>query len=90
MLENEFPSLRGVIAFQKPLLHEFSSPSWLLGFPCPFTFMPKEILAKRKFSVDSPRFEPFTMPKPTQMFNHLTNSFFMIIPINIGLNYHSL
>jgi len=32
MLENEFPSLKGVIAFQKPLLHEFSSPSYLLGF----------------------------------------------------------
>jgi len=48
MLENKFPSLRGVIAFQKPLLHEFSSLSWLLGFPCPFTFMPKEILAKKK------------------------------------------
>jgi len=44
--ENEFPSLRGVIAFQKPLLHEFSNPSWLLRFPCPFTFMPTKILAK--------------------------------------------
>jgi len=66
MLENEFPSLRGVIAFQKPLLHEFSSPSWLLGFPYPFTFMPKEILAKGKFNVDSPRFKPITMPMSHQ------------------------
>jgi len=66
MLENEFPSLGGVIAFQKPLLHEFSNPSGLLGFPCLFTFRPKEILAKRKFSVDSPRFEPKTMPMSNQ------------------------
>jgi len=66
MLENGFPSLRDVIAFQKSLLHEFSSPSWLLGFPCPFTFMPKEILAKRKFNVDSPRFKPIIMPMSNQ------------------------
>jgi len=88
MLENEFPSLGGVIAFQKPLLHVFSSPSWLLGFPCPFTFKPKEILAKRKFSVNSPRFEPNANVKP--MHNPLASSCFVIIPINIGLNYHSL
>jgi len=38
----------------------------LLGFLCPFTFMPQEILAKRKLYMVLPRFEPMTMPMPTQ------------------------
>jgi len=38
----------------------------LLGFPWPFTFKLKEILAKREFNLGSPRFEPITMPMPIQ------------------------
>jgi len=48
----------------------FFSPSWLLlgqlGFLCPFTFMPKRILTKRKFNFVLPMFEPLTMSMPIQ------------------------
>jgi len=37
-----------------------------LGFLCPFTFMPQGILAKKKLNMVLPRFEPMTMPMPTQ------------------------
>jgi len=48
----------------------FFSQEWLLlgqlGFLCPFTFMPNKILAKRKFYLILPRFEPLTMPMSNQ------------------------
>ena len=63
--------LNGNVNYHSMVLYGlfFSHPLLLpshLGFPCPFTYMPKEILAKKMFNLGSPRFEPITIPMPNQ------------------------
>jgi len=77
------------IAGFKPLSFPLNWLITKLVFLCIFTFTTKEILAKRKLNLCVPRFEPTTMPMPSQCTTYSTNSCIVIIPIILGLYYHS-
>jgi len=61
----------------KVFLSSLGCPSWQLRFLCLFTFMPKEILAKRKFNSFFARFEHTTSQLQSQYTTNSTNSCFM-------------
>jgi len=88
MEKNEFGINGEKFSIQGSFRSDLSSPSWQLGFWCPFTFMPKFDFSKNE-SFSKPRFEPTTSQIPSTIHNHSTNSYFMIIFINLGV-YHSL
>ena len=53
----QLPFAQNSISYDSLSCAMFSSLPWLLGLPCLFTFMWKEIFSKRKFSVDSCNYE---------------------------------
>ena len=64
-------------------------PSWLLGFPNLFTFMPKEKLAKGNYLVLNKVWthtHAHTKPRP----NHSTNPDFIITPTILGIYHHPM
>jgi len=73
----------GISAIQWFITHLFFSHPWLLlsqlGFPCPFTFVLKELLTKREFSLGFTKVQTHNHSLSKPMHNHSTNSCIVMI-----------